>query len=392
MSKRDRDEEQYEGESGRRSSYGGGGGNDSGAPEEDGQLPSDEAEEREARTERGSNGGGGGGETSAAGADPEETGESQARKKQRVTEDGEARVSQGGGGGGGGSSSSSHHAPSSSSDNVEVRFLIESTHAGALIGKAGSNISRVRQASGAQATILKNEQFPHATERILQMRGSVDALAIAIRIIMDIMIAEIINKQPKGQHSASSSEEGEAAASAAAASAGSASSELVLLVHKISIGGLIGSGGSVIKATQNDTGARIHIGTECIGFSTDKQVTISGTDKQVHAACMKIIGQIVASPLKQGTKVSFHSQARAISAHSNVIRSHICSCCILAFFVCVSLFRSFPTFPAAVAVVAAVAVACQWVWSAASVEACWAWLEWPGWPAWLAWPCTQPTR
>ena len=231
-----------------------------------------------------------------------------AQKKQRVTEDGGSKVtaqSHGGGhthpagaiGASSASSSSSashshsHSHSSHSPDSIEVRLLVDSSHAGAVIGKGGSNISRLRTTSGAGATILKNENFPHAPERILQLRGNLDSLSAALRILLEIVAAEI-----KPQQLATPLE-------GSADQGGPDSTSLIMLVHRIGVGAVIGSGGSVIQATQAATGARIHVSTDCIGSSTDKQVAISGTEKAVHAAAVKVITQVASSPLNPGTKI-----------------------------------------------------------------------------------------
>jgi hypothetical protein len=100
---------------------------------------------------------------------------------------------------------------------------------------------------------------------------------------------------------------------------------LSMLVHKLAVGAIIGQQGSLIKETQALTKAHIHVSAEPLGFSTDKNVTLSGALRDVHAAAIRIIDQLHNSPLKPGTK-SLHYQpstapAAAVAAEAAPVTS-----------------------------------------------------------------------
>lgn len=92
---------------------------------------------------------------------------------------------------------------------------------------------------------------------------------------------------------------------------------LSLLVHKLAVGAIIGPAGSLVKESQAVTKARIHISTETLGFSTDKNVTVTGSRSEVHAAATRLLDQLHHSPLKPGTKsVPYQPSATTAAAHT----------------------------------------------------------------------------
>lgn len=263
---------------------------------------------------------------SCGGFDGDASEDGQARKKQRVTEEGAATITaqapqhchehnhtrgphtNGPSGVGVSSGGFGVHL------DLEIRLLIESSNCGALIGKGGSNISRVRSASGAHATILRNDSSPAAAERVLQLRGTPEAIGAAAAIVLEILHNEVV--APWGSAVAATIN-----ASDPFGAAATRPDSLVLLVHQSSVGALIGAGGSLIKANQAETGARIHIESECMPFSTDKMVTLTGTQTAVHAAFLRVLTQLLNNPLKPGARV------RTPGAHTRFVGGVMSSQC-----------------------------------------------------------------
>jgi len=196
----------------------------------------------------------------------------------------------------------------------EFRFLIDSSSIGALIGKGGSNISLLRQRSGCAATILKNDTLPphqQASERVLSLKGSIEGLGRAGRIMLEIFATD------GGRDGRIGSGEGNDAAECGINE--QKDSSLNFLVHKLAVGALIGKGGSLVKALQTETHTRVHVSNEVLGASTDKLVTITGTLRDVHAALLRILQQLHDSPLKAGTKIVHYIPMpgyHALSTHS----------------------------------------------------------------------------
>jgi len=212
----------------------------------------------------------------------------QARKKQRLTEGGEAAVTSAPSlapaapaAGANGASSAPVAAAGSAADLVELRCSVPSAHTGALIGKGGSNIASVRASSAASVMVLANELAPRSADRVLQIRGPLAAVSSAVQLVLDLLHREVVQRQESGT---------------------AARSTLALLVHHAQLPALVGEDGqSLLLETENLTGARVHVGAERLGRSSEKRVEVSGSAAQVHAAVDRFLHQMVEAPLPSGT-------------------------------------------------------------------------------------------
>jgi heterogeneous nuclear rnp K-like protein 2 len=167
-------------------------------------------------------------------------------------------------------------------ETQELRILIDNNQVGGIIGKAGANVSRVREQTGIFLSILKAEN--NVTERVMVLKGQYEQLVESIRMIAELMIeadAKLKKKEPQMS-------EGQ--------------TELRLLVHRHAVGAVIGKGGAVIKETQGETGARVQVSQEPLPQSTEKTVTVSGTPLAIHQATMRVLAQLRESPLRPNTK------------------------------------------------------------------------------------------
>lgn len=185
-----------------------------------------------------------------------ETGEDQGMKKPRTDVDGEERQ--------------------------EVRVLIDNYEASVIIGKQGANVKQIRTESQAFVSILKSEGTSNK-ERVMQVTGSVENVANALR-----MIAELLIRNDNERKSA----EGESVVD---------QWTFKLLIHKSLAGAIIGRGGEIIKSIQTETTARISLSTEPIGASTEKTVTVGGTPATLHDALTRILTRIQENPIRAGT-------------------------------------------------------------------------------------------
>ena len=113
----------------------------------------------------------------------------------------------------------------------QIRCLIENNQVGGIIGKAGANVKKVREETNVFLSILKAES-PSVKERIMVLKGSVLQISQALRMIADLLIEAASQREQSTEHGAS----------------------IKLLVHRYTVGAIIGKGGAVIKQTQQDTG------------------------------------------------------------------------------------------------------------------------------------------
>lgn len=164
-------------------------------------------------------------------------------------------------------------------DVQEVRVLIDNNQVGGIIGKGGANVKRVREEAGVFLSILKAE-FRAVQERIMVMKGTITQIAKALFLISELLI--------EGSGKDKSSGDGIA---------------IRLLVHRSSVGAVIGKAGATIKETQSDTHVRVQVSNEPLPNSTEKTVTITGSPSAIQQATTRILTQLKENPLRQGTKI-----------------------------------------------------------------------------------------
>lgn len=165
-------------------------------------------------------------------------------------------------------------------ETQELRLLIDNNQVGGIIGKAGANVTRVREQTGIFLSILKAEV--NATERVMVLKGQYEQLVEALKMVAELLIEADAKlkkiEMPEGQ------------------------TKVRLLVHRGAVGAVIGKGGSVIKETQHETGARVQVSHEALPQSTEKTVTIFGTPSGIHQASMRVLSQLRENPLRSNTK------------------------------------------------------------------------------------------
>jgi len=165
----------------------------------------------------------------------------------------------------------------------EVRFLIEHHEAGAVIGKGGSKVVAIREATNCVLNIQKNEsKQAHAPkQRVLLLKGSVENMAVAVQMMTTFWI--------------------EAANARAETTGDPAISDysVKILLHKFQSGCIIGKAGVRIKELQSTTGARVQISNDCLPNSSEKAMSVSGTVDQVYAAALQAITLLVENPPRQ---------------------------------------------------------------------------------------------
>uniref|UniRef100_A0A803M9S3 K Homology domain-containing protein n=1 Tax=Chenopodium quinoa TaxID=63459 RepID=A0A803M9S3_CHEQI len=168
-----------------------------------------------------------------------------------------------------------------SEKNEICRLLAPSNQVGCVLGRGGKIVEKIRQESGAQVRVLPREQLPACAspgEELIQMAGNFQAVKKAL-----LSVSSCLQEHPKadmyqGPNIASQTDAfPQRGAHAADHSHRIAPEEDVvfrLLCQASKIGSLIGKGGSIVRAIQNETGASIKIG-DTVSPDSDERVVFS---------------------------------------------------------------------------------------------------------------------
>uniref|UniRef100_A0A3Q3AY06 Heterogeneous nuclear ribonucleoprotein K n=1 Tax=Kryptolebias marmoratus TaxID=37003 RepID=A0A3Q3AY06_KRYMA len=157
---------------------------------------------------------------------------------------------------------------------VELRMLLQSKNAGAVIGKGGKNIKALRTDYNASVSVPDSS----GPERILSVNASIDTIG-------DILL-KIIPTLEEYQHYSGTDFD----------------CELRLLIHQSLAGGIIGVKGAKIKELRENTQTTIKLFQECCPHSTDRVVLVGGKPERV-VECIKVILELVSeAPIKGRTQ------------------------------------------------------------------------------------------
>jgi len=170
----------------------------------------------------------------------------------------------------------------------EVRCLIDNHSVGGIIGKAGAHVKRVREETNVFVSILKSD---HKTvkERVMVLKGQSSHIAKAFQLIAEHLVEAAVQAEKKGFTNNTE--------------VASDSTVIKLLVHKSIVGAVIGKGGTVIKETQTETGARVQVSNEPLPNSTEKTISVTGTPVAIYNALIRILVQLCDNPVRSGTRV-----------------------------------------------------------------------------------------
>ncbi|XP_014773078.1 heterogeneous nuclear ribonucleoprotein K-like [Octopus bimaculoides] len=161
--------------------------------------------------------------------------------------------------------------PRGSKTRIDVRVLLQSKNAGAIIGKGGNNIKRLRNDFKANITVPDCS----GPERILTVSTDLET---ALECLLDIIPSLEEYKQYKNGQDFDC--------------------EVRILVHQSQAGCIIGRAGFKVKELREKTGANIKIYSLCCPQSTDRVVAMSG-HPPVVTDCIRHIYQLLeAAPPK----------------------------------------------------------------------------------------------
>lgn len=175
----------------------------------------------------------------------------------------------------------------SSGRTVDARFLLQSKNAGAIIGKGGANINRLRKDFKASVTV---PDCP-GPERILTIVADIETVG-------DIL-TDIIPKLEDYAHHRTTSFE----------------CEMRMLMHQSHAGCVIGRGGQRIKELREKTGAQIKVYSNVCPESTERVAQITGFPNVVVDCVKEICDLINQSPIKGPSQLYDPHNYSMIYAH-----------------------------------------------------------------------------
>uniref|UniRef100_A0A8D3BBZ5 Heterogeneous nuclear ribonucleoprotein K n=1 Tax=Scophthalmus maximus TaxID=52904 RepID=A0A8D3BBZ5_SCOMX len=157
-----------------------------------------------------------------------------------------------------------------SEDMVELRILLQSKNAGAVIGKAGKNIKALRTDYNASVSVPDSS----GPERILSISADIETVG-------EILLKIIPTLEEYQQYNGMDFD-----------------CELRLLIHQSLAGSIIGVKGAKIKELRENTKTSIKLFQECCPQSTDRVVLVGGKTERV-VECIKTMLELIAdAPIK----------------------------------------------------------------------------------------------
>ncbi|XP_016090764.1 heterogeneous nuclear ribonucleoprotein K isoform X2 [Sinocyclocheilus grahami] len=163
-----------------------------------------------------------------------------------------------------------HKRSRGSDDMMELRILLQSKNAGAVIGKGGKNIKALRTDYNATVSVPDSS----GPERILSVSADIPTVA-------EILLKVIPTLEEYQHHNGVDFD-----------------CELRMLIHQSLAGSIIGVKGAKIKELRESTQTTIKLFQECCPQSTDRVVLVGGKAEQVVECIKTMLELIVEAPIK----------------------------------------------------------------------------------------------
>uniref|UniRef100_A0A3B3ZZV5 Heterogeneous nuclear ribonucleoprotein K n=1 Tax=Periophthalmus magnuspinnatus TaxID=409849 RepID=A0A3B3ZZV5_9GOBI len=157
-----------------------------------------------------------------------------------------------------------------SDEMVELRVLLQSKNAGAVIGKGGKNIKALRSDFNASVSVPDSS----GPERILSISADIETVG-------EILLKTIPTLEEYQQYNGMDFD-----------------CELRLLIHQSLAGSIIGVKGAKIKELRENTKTSIKLFQECCPQSTDRVVLVGGKTERVVDCIKTILDLISEAPIK----------------------------------------------------------------------------------------------
>uniref|UniRef100_A0A8C2L0S3 Poly(rC) binding protein 4 n=1 Tax=Cyprinus carpio TaxID=7962 RepID=A0A8C2L0S3_CYPCA len=165
---------------------------------------------------------------------------------------------------------------------LTLRLLMHGKEVGSIIGKKGETVKRIREESSARINISEGS----CPERIITITGATECVFRAFTMIT-VKLEEDL---------------------AALVANGTVTSKppvtLRLVIPASQCGSLIGKGGSKIKEIREKTGAQVQVAGDLLPNSTERGVTISGSQEAI-IQCVKLICTVILESPPKGATIPY---------------------------------------------------------------------------------------
>ncbi|TRY93815.1 hypothetical protein DNTS_012182 [Danionella cerebrum] len=165
---------------------------------------------------------------------------------------------------------------------LTLRLLMHGKEVGSIIGKKGETVKRIREESSARINISEGS----CPERIITITGATECVFRAFTMIT-VKLEEDL---------------------AALVANGTVTSKppvtLRLVIPASQCGSLIGKGGSKIKEIREKTGAQVQVAGDLLPNSTERGVTISGSQDAI-IQCVKLICTVILESPPKGATIPY---------------------------------------------------------------------------------------
>ncbi|XP_028285290.1 poly(rC)-binding protein 4 isoform X1 [Parambassis ranga] len=165
---------------------------------------------------------------------------------------------------------------------LTLRLLMHGKEVGSIIGKKGETVKRIREESSARINISEGS----CPERIITITGPTDCVFRAFTMITFKLEEDL----------------------AALVANGTVTSKppvtLRLVIPASQCGSLIGKGGSKIKEIRETTGAQVQVAGDLLPNSTEREVTISGSQDAI-IQCVKLICTVILESPPKGATIPY---------------------------------------------------------------------------------------
>ncbi|XP_035376114.1 poly(rC)-binding protein 4 isoform X3 [Electrophorus electricus] len=165
---------------------------------------------------------------------------------------------------------------------LTLRLLMHGKEVGSIIGKKGETVKRIREESSARVNISEGS----CPERIITITGPTECVFRAFTMITIKLEEDLV----------------------ALVANGTVTSKppvtLRLVIPASQCGSLIGKGGSKIKEIRETTGAQVQVAGDLLPNSTERGVTISGSQEAI-IQCVKLICTVILESPPKGATIPY---------------------------------------------------------------------------------------
>ena len=166
------------------------------------------------------------------------------------------------------------------------QVMVPDNMVGLIIGRGGEQITKLQAESGCKIQMAQDSQgLPH---RLCTLTGTAESIGVA-RSMIDTIIANEGTRGPRG---------GGMGGNMGGGMGGGGGGNFEMMIPGNLVARVIGKGGEVIKALQEETGAKIVIIQESKEFANEKLLKITGPPDKVEFARMRV-DQVIAEEQKK---------------------------------------------------------------------------------------------